>query len=317
MRDCSLMDSPDQKVAPRLVLVDGHAYAYRSFHAIKNLASPSGFPTNAIYGFIKTMGRLRTILKPTHWAVIWDGGLAVERLAALPDYKAQRPDMPDSLSRQIPCLISWLEAARISSLQQEGIEADDWIATLACRARSEGTPVVIASSDKDFMQLVGEGIGLFNPNDKTPVIWAEAEVRAKTGVAPQQIVDWLSLVGDSVDNIPGVPGVGPKNATKLLQQFGSVDALYERLEEVASASIQAHLRGAQDLVKRNQQLIALNRSLAVNVAINDLIIKSPNSEKLRCLYEEWGLRSLARELDNPERQGDLFEPMASARGQGG
>lgn len=311
------MDLPDQIDARRLVLVDGHAYAYRAYHAIRSLSSPGGFPTNAIYGFIKTLGRLRALLNPTHWAVIWDGGLATERLADLPEYKAQRPDMPDSLSRQIPCIQTWLEAARISSLLQEGIEADDGIATLASHADRVGLSVVIASSDKDFMQLVCEGIGLFNPNDKTPAVWTAAEVRAKTGVAPEQIVDWLSLIGDQVDNIPGVAGIGPKNATKLLQQFGSVAALYQRLEEVASSTMRSNLQAARELVARNQRLIALNRNLQVKFELDAYRVGSPDRERLRGLYEEWGFRTLARELQDAETQGDLFASPSSDRERSG
>ena len=193
----------------RLLIVDGHAYAYRAFHAIRQLSSPTGAPTNAIYGFIKMLGKLQAQLAPSHVLVVWDGGLAAERMAEHPEYKAQRPSMPDALEQQMTGIVSYLEAAGIASLCRDGVEADDWIAAIALRAAPE-VPVVIASSDKDFMQLVSPQIGLMNPNDKSEKVWSADEVRAKTGVEPCQIVDWLSLIGDAVDNIPGVPGVGPK-----------------------------------------------------------------------------------------------------------
>src|SRR6185503_6264728 len=209
----------------RLLIVDGHAYAYRAFHAIRELRSPAGQPTNAIYGFIKMLAKMRARLSPSHLIVVWDGGLSAERMAALPEYKAQRPEMPADLGQQIDEIIRYLEAANIASFCRDGVEADDYIACLARRAHNADMDVVIASSDKDFMQLVLPGIGLLNPNDKTETVWTADQVRAKTGVEPSQIVDWLSLLGDSVDNIPGVPGVGPKTAADLLPQFGSVAAL--------------------------------------------------------------------------------------------
>jgi len=138
----------------RLLIVDGHAYAYRAFHAIRELRSPAGQPTNAIYGFIKMLAKMRARLSPSHLIVVWDGGLSAERLAALPEYKAQRPEMPADLGSQIDEIIRYLEAANIASFCREGVEADDYIACLARRAHNADLEVVIASSDKDFMQLV-------------------------------------------------------------------------------------------------------------------------------------------------------------------
>ena len=239
----------------RLLIVDGHAYAYRAFHAIRQLNAPDGTPTNAIYGFVKMLGKMRAFVAPTHLVVIWDGGLAAERTTAHPEYKAQRPPMPDSLAQQLGGIGEYLRAAGIASWCRDGVEADDWIAAAARRAAVAGTRVVIASSDKDFMQLVSPDIGLLNPNDKSERIWTEAEVVAKAGVRPEQIVDWLSLVGDSVDNIRGVPGVGPKTATDLLRQLGSVSALYQRLGEVASERIRQSLEGATAAVRDRKSVV--------------------------------------------------------------
>jgi len=143
----------------RLLIIDGHAYAYRAFHAIRELRSPEGKPTNAIYGFVKMLEKMRTALQPTHLIVVWDGGLSAERMTALPDYKAQRPEMPMDLRPQFDEIESFLAAAGIASYCADGVEADDYIATLARRA-AENWNVVIASSDKDFMQLVSDRIGL-------------------------------------------------------------------------------------------------------------------------------------------------------------
>ncbi len=136
----------------RLLIVDGHAYAYRAFHAIRELRSPSGAPTNAIYGFVKMLVKIRTAIGPTHLIVVWDGGLSAERVASLPEYKAQRPEMPDDLRPQLDEIVSYLKAAGLASYCRDGIEADDYIACLARRAADAGMTAVIASSDKDFMQ---------------------------------------------------------------------------------------------------------------------------------------------------------------------
>src|SRR5689334_6865172 len=155
-----------QPTSARLLIVDGHAYAYRAFHAIRSLNAPDGSPTNAIYGFIKMLSKMQGTLQPTHQRVVWDGGLCAERMKALPEYKSQRPPMPDGLERQLPEIEAYLEAANVPSFMNEGVEADDWIASQAHRAQDAGVEVVIASADKDFLQLVSPRVGLLNPNDK-------------------------------------------------------------------------------------------------------------------------------------------------------
>ncbi len=209
----------------RLLIIDGHAYVYRAFHAIRDLRSPGGEPTNAIFGFVKMLVKMRQAIQPTHLIVVWDGGLSAERISLLPEYKAQRPAMPDDLRPQLDEITGYLSAAGVASYCNDGVEADDYIACLARHAADAGMAVVIASSDKDFMQLVSPRIGLLNPNDKSETIWTDEQVRNKAGVAPSQVVAWLSLMGDNVDNIPGVPGVGPKTAADLLERFGSIQDL--------------------------------------------------------------------------------------------
>ncbi|HLZ53750.1 MAG TPA: 5'-3' exonuclease H3TH domain-containing protein [Verrucomicrobiae bacterium] len=280
----------------RLLIVDGHAYAYRAFHAIRHLHSPTGQPTNAIYGFVKMLAKMRAAVEPTHLIVVWDGGLDAERLAALPEYKAQRPEMPEDLRPQLDEIVSYLKAAGIASFCREGVEADDYIACLARRAAEAGMAVVIASSDKDFMQLVSGQVGLLNPNDKTETIWTDEQVRTKAGVKPSQMVDWLSLTGDSVDNIPGVPGVGPKTAAELLNQFGSVRVLYERLGEVKSEKLRANLQAAGDAVRRNRGLVQLRDDLPCTFSPAALAEKPADTGCLRELYRRWGFKTLLAAL---------------------
>lgn len=292
----------------RLLIIDGHSYAYRAFHAIRELHSPSGQPTNAIYGFIKMAAKLRASVVPTHWIAVWDGGLSAERVAVLPEYKAQRPEMPERLRPQLDEIVDYLNAAHIASFCREGIEADDAIACIARRAEGMNWTVIIASSDKDFMQLVSPRVGLLNPHDKTETVWTDEQVRAKTGVEPAQIVDWLSLTGDSVDNIPGVPGVGPKTAAELLKQFGSIERLFGRLEEVKSEKLRAALLGAKDAVRRNRELVRLHE-VACDVSPEAMAAQAPDAERLGALYMRWGFKTLLaalKESGSLERQAVLI-----------
>ena len=295
----------------RLLIIDGHAYAYRAFHAIRDLRSPEGRPTNAVFGFVKMLAKLRAAVEPSHLIVVWDGGLSAERIARLPEYKAQRPGMPDDLKSQLDEIAAYLTAAGVASFCRPGVEADDYIACLARRAAEAGMAVVIASSDKDFMQLVSARVGLLNPNDpasRDGTIWTDGQVRAKAGVGPSQIVDWLSLMGDTVDNIPGVPGVGPKTAAELLDQFGSVAALYGRLDEVKSERLRSALREAAAAVRRNQELVRLQDDLPCEFSPAVLAEKTADAGRLRELFQRWGFKGMLAALgESPsERQAVLI-----------
>jgi len=299
---------PDPAAPERglLLIVDGHCYAYRAFFGISSLTSPSGQPTNAIYGFIRMLGRMQARLQPSHAVVVWDGGLAAERMSLLPEYKAQRAEMPAGLAPQLDHMVQYLRAAGLASLMKEGCEADDCIAALAAQAAAAGLPAVIASSDKDFMQLVSDRVKLLVPHDKTEALWDAAQVRRKTGVAPAQIVDWLSLVGDASDNIPGVPGIGPKTAADLLGQFGAIDVLYARLPEVRSDRLRTALQAAKETVRRNQQLIRLRETMQCDMQMEDLAVRRSDAEQLRRLYSDWGFKHLLQAMHDLPHSEDLF-----------
>jgi DNA polymerase-1 len=286
----------------RLLIVDGHAYAYRAFHAIRELRAPDGKPTNAIYGFVKMLAKMQAKLEPTHLIVVWDGGLCAERMVLLPEYKAHRPEMPDNLRPQLDEIGNYLDAAGIESYCRNGVEADDYIACLARHAVAAEMNVVIASSDKDFMQLVSARVGLLNPHDKTEAIWTDEQVRAKSGVEPSQIVDWLSLIGDSVDNISGVPGVGPKTATDLLKRFGSVDKIFSQLSEIKSERLRDALQNAKAHVERNQKMVRLRDDLECEFRPEKLKIRPMDVAKLRELYSRWGFKGMLMSL--PQAAGE-------------
>jgi DNA polymerase-1 len=288
------------KASALLLIVDGHAYAYRAFYAIRSLSSPSGEGTNAICGFINMLRKMRERLQPTHIVVTWDGGLAPERMAILPEYKAQRLPSPPDLDRQIEEIGTYLKAAGIACLSKVGVEADDWIATLARESSDKGMQVVIASPDKDFMQLVDANVGIVNPGDKSESIWTDEHVRNKTGVSPAQVLDWLSLIGDSVDNIDGVPGIGPKTAAELLGQFGSIDGIYEHIGEIKSPKLRSTLIEWEPMVRRNQQLIRLNDTLVCELQLTDCGCAEGDLTVLKGLYAKWGFKGLLREVENLE-----------------
>ena len=290
----------------RLLIIDGHAFAYRAFYAIRGLTSPSGQPTNAIYGFINMLARLESQVLPTHAVVVWDGGLDAERVEELDDYKGQRDPMPDDMEVQLDEMVEYLEAGGWASVCDDGVEADDRIGQLAKRAEAEGFEVAIASSDKDFLQLINDRVKMLNPADKSGVPMDAAAVVAKTGVQPSQIVDWLSLVGDAADNIPGVPGVGVKTAAALLNEFGSVDGIYERLAEVKRDKLREALAAAKADVRRNQSLVALKLDLPGEPELDDLRRGFQDSARLEKLYEAWGFNTLLKDL-REARQGALFE----------
>jgi DNA polymerase-1 len=285
-----------------LLIVDGHAYAYRAFHAIRSLSSPTGRPTNAIYGFVKMLEKIRHAILPEYVTVIWDGGMDADRMALLPEYKVHRPEMPDDLRVQLDEIMAYLRAAGLASECRDGIEADDLIASLAVSGSAAGLRVVIASSDKDFMQLVSAQIGLLNPGDKTGAIWTAKHVFEKSEVEPAQVVDWLALTGDAVDNISGVPGVGPKTAAKLLKQFGSINGLYERLAEVPSEKLRESLSQSEPIVRRNVKMVQLKMDLPVNNMLAEALVKLPDEQRLRELYQQWGFKGLLASLPEPLRE---------------
>lgn len=283
----------------RLLLVDGTGHLYRSFFAIKDLSRQDGTPTNAVFGFVRAVHQLQQAWQPTHLAVAWDGGTPVERLVRLPTYKAQRPPMPDALRLQIAPVMEFLACAGIPLLRLDRQEADDVLASLAAWAVAEGAAeVLIATSDKDLFQLVDDKVSLVAPAKDTPRIGREA-VHLKTGVYPEQIVDWLALTGDAVDNIPGVDGVGAKTAAKLLAQFGSLDAVLCRLAEVTPDRLREKLEGGRARVELNRTIVALRRDLDCSPGWEAMAVRPESSERMAAFYTRMEFHSLARGLEQP------------------
>ena len=293
------MSKPDK--AP-LVLVDGSSYLYRAFFGLPPLTSPSGEPTGAIYGVTNMLKKLMADFGPEHVAVVFDASGKTFRDELFEEYKANRPPMPDDLRAQVEPLNELVEALGFPLLKVSGVEADDVIGTLAKRGVEEGLRVLISTGDKDMAQLVdGDKVTLINTMSDTRL--NREGVKEKFDVWPEQIVDYLALVGDSSDNIPGVPGVGPKTAAPLLQHFGSLEALYSRLGEVA----QVPMRGAKQLapkLEQHKEAAFLSRRLAtIHCAVDlplgprDLAMRTPDKAKLKALYARFGFKTWGRQLE--------------------
>jgi len=282
----------------RLLLVDALNIFYRSFFAVAGLATSSGRPTNAVFGFIKSLMQLERVWQPTHWLIVFDGGMPPERLALCPGYKAQRPPMPDDLRAQFQPLENYLDGARIPRVRIAGKEADDVLASAASRAAGEGLEVLVVSSDKDLMQIVDAQVAMVAPG-KSAEKEGPDQVLRKTGVRPDQIVDWLALIGDSADNIPGVPGVGAKTAAKWLGQWGSLDNIWLHQGELKPEKLRQALAEQREVVLRNARMIRLERDLPGFASLADLTRRSPDVRQLKSFFEEMEFHSLANKLGEP------------------
>ena len=232
-----------------LVLVDGSNYLYRAFHALPPLSTSAGQPTNAVLGVVNMLYKLLDDYQPSEMAVVFDAPGKTFRKDLYADYKANRPPMPDELRAQMEPLLETIAAMGIPLLRIEGVEADDVIGTLAREASAAGRDTVISTGDKDLAQLVDEHVTLVNTMDNTKL--DRAGVQAKFGVTPTQIADYLALIGDPIDNIPGVEGVGPKTAAKWLQQYPDVAALKANAAQIAG-KIGDRLRAALDTLEMSQ-----------------------------------------------------------------
>lgn len=276
-----------------LYLIDAHSLIFQVFHAIANMTSPAGLPTNAVFGFTRDLMYLRNNRKPTHLVCVFDlpGPTFRDKISA--DYKAHRAPMPDDLQLQIPLIHELLEAMRIPVLGVESYEADDVIATLATQGAKRGMEVFICSSDKDFRQLLSERVRIFSLR-KQQAFDREALLK-DWGVTPEQVIDYQTLVGDSVDNVKGVPGIGPKTASQLLQQFGTLDNLLARVEEITGKK-KENLLAAKDTITTGRQLVRLETAVPMEVTWDAWRVQPWDGPKLLELFRGWGFRGFADQV---------------------
>jgi DNA polymerase-1 len=276
-----------------LILVDGSSYLYRAFHALPPLSTSRGEPTGAVYGVINMLRKLLSDYDPEHIAVVFDARGKTFRDEMFEAYKANRPPMPEELAAQVEPLLTAVQAMGLPLLQVAGVEADDVIGTLAQRAASQGIPAVISTGDKDMAQLVDDHITLINTMTGTRL---DAQgVKEKFGVPPERIVDYLALVGDTSDNIPGVPRVGPKTAAKWLAEFDSLDNLIAHAGEIkgkAGESFREHL----EALELSRQLATIRCDLELEQGIEALRRQPPDTATLRELFQQLEFRSWLKEL---------------------
>ena len=278
-----------------LFLIDGSNQMYRAYHAIRGLTGPGGQSTNAVYGFVTMLRKLINDHKPAYIGASFDlaGGTFRSQMAA--DYKATRSAMPGDLAEQVPWVHEACAALGVPVHTAAGFEADDVIATLAARAAAQGFKVAIVTGDKDFFQLVDDGIRVYNPRDEGA--WFDGEaVKEKFGVAPAQVIDVLALMGDAIDNVKGVPGIGEKGARDLITAYGSLDALLARADEVPQKKYREGLKVHAEDARQSRELVRLRTDVEVEFVPEAFRYQGASRERCYALFSQLGFRTLVTEF---------------------
>ncbi len=284
------------------ILVDGSSYLYRAYHAFPPLTNSQGEPTGAMYGVLNMLRSLIIQYKPSHVAVVFDAKGKTFRDELYEEYKSNRPPMPDDLREQIAPLHEMVQAMGLPLLSISGVEADDVIGTLALKAAADGHDVLISTGDKDMAQLVTPKITLINT--MTNVILGPDEVKEKYGVPPELIIDFLALMGDSSDNIPGVPGVGEKTALGLLQGLGSLDDIYQQLDNIATLSFRgaktlgAKMAEHEKVAKLSYKLATIKTDVELDKTFDDLVVNEPNLDQLLAMFTRYEFKRWISDLQN-------------------
>ncbi len=311
----------------RLVLIDGSSYLYRAFHALPPLTAPDGAPTGALHGIVNML-RATLKEKPDYAAFVMDASGPTFRDDLYAEYKANRPPMPDDLRSQVEPMMQIVEALGFPILRVSGVEADDVIGTLAVQAQAKNIDVTISTSDKDFAQLVRPGIKLSNTMSGSVLDSTEAVIE-KFGVRPEQIIDYLALMGDTVDNVPGIDKCGPKTAAKWLAEYSTLENLVANADKI-TGKIGDNLRAAINRLPLNQQLVTIKIDVELDKTPDELILREKHFDELKALYKRYGFNSALKELEGgssisstsksssePTQTASLFEaPDASLSAKG-
>ncbi len=275
---------------PHLVLVDGSGFIFRAFHALPPMTSPEGVPVNAVYGFTTMLARLLKDHVGTHLAVLFDASRQTFRSEIYPQYKAHRPEPPEDLRPQFSLIREATQAFNVPGIELPGWEADDLIASYATAIRAQGGTCTIVSSDKDLMQLVGGGVCMLDPIKQTPV--GPAEVETKFGVPPTKVVDVQALMGDPTDNVPGVPGIGPKTAAALVQEYGTLEAVLHAAPEMKKSKRRDMLIEHAEAARVSLQLVTLATDVPLPVPVDELNTREPDMLVLADWLDRMGFRSI-------------------------
>jgi DNA polymerase I len=298
----------------KLYLIDGYGLIYRAYFAFgaKPLITKEGFNVSALYGFFSSFFALLENEAPEYMAIVLDTAAPTFRHELYSEYKATREKMPEELKNQIPLLYEMIEAAGILTISEEGFEADDLIGAISKKAPELGYKVYIYSSDKDLAQLVNDDVLIYDPKDQT--IYDREGVKEKFELFPEQIKDFLTLTGDSSDNIPGVPKVGKKTAVKLLQEFGTIKGIFENIEKVSGNAVRESLQNSTDIIKLSSELVELKTDIPVEFDEEKLHIKSYDFEKLADYFYKLNMKRLLEYLEKKQgvagerTKGDRFDP---------
>jgi len=288
-------------------LVDGSSYIHRAYHAIRNLSNSKGLPTNAIFGFSRMVLKLVEEEKPDYMAVVLDAKGPTFRHAMFDDYKATRPPMPEELRVQIPYIKEVLNGLNVKVLEKEGYEADDVIATLARIGEEEGFRIVVVTGDKDFKQILSPRVCLLDTMKGSRLDY-DAFVK-EYGLKPEQMVDVMGLAGDVSDNVPGVKGVGEKTAIALIKQFGSLERVFQHLEQVKRDRLKEALKESREVALLSKKLVTVDRFVPLKEGVEELRIGTPDSEKLAEIFLELEFRDLRDQFfqhAEPEERDDRF-----------
>jgi DNA polymerase I len=275
-----------------LYLIDGNSYVYRAYYAIRDLSNSKGFPTNAVYGFTNMLLKIIREKKPDSIVVSFDSPVPTERHKIYEEYKAQRPETPSDLIRQIPYIRRMIAAFNIKIFEIPGYEADDILGTIAQKGASKGLDVFIVTGDKDMLQIVNANIKVYDPMKDT--VFDEQYVREKFGIKPERIPEFMALTGDAVDNIPGIKGVGEKTARELLTQFDNLEDLLSNTAEIKKEKLSRLVSDNTDIVRLSQKLATLDNSVPIEIDIDEFTLKEPDWLSLLALLRELEFGSLMK-----------------------
>ncbi len=286
-------------MAAPLLLIDSYSQIYRGYYAIRALTTAQGIPSNAVFAMTKLLMKLKEEYEGYEGAFVFDKGRPAQRMALAPAYKANRPPMPDDLRSQLEIIRDMIHAFGWNIIEWDGAEADDLIAAAA--ANFTDRKVLIVSSDKDISQVIDERVEMLVPDHDGKGFTRRGieETIAKFGVKPSAIVDYLALIGDSSDNIPGVEGVGPKTAAALLNQFDSIDDMLARVDEIKRESLREKIRASAEVMRLNQKLILLDKTIPEGLALTEDSFRRnlPDYRKITELTSRMELKSILRELE--------------------
>ncbi len=283
---------------PTLYLIDGHSYIYRAFFAIRNLSTSKGLPTNAIYGFTQMLLKVVKERRPEYLAVAFDAKGPTLRHEAYADYKANRPEMPDAMRPQIPYIHTLVDAFHIPVLMVEGFEADDILGTVARRAEAEGFEVVLVTGDKDMTQLVTPNVWIYDSMKEREI--REAEVRERFGVEPARVVEVMGLMGDTSDNIPGVPGIGEKTAVKLIAEYGTLENVLAHADDISKPALKKNLLEHADQARMSRELATIRTDCPVSFEWPKVALREPDADALKALFRELEFTTLLKTFGSAE-----------------